>query len=193
MKKLPLVLSLLGLANSAWAADSIDVQFKGTLTNPTCTAAFTGSNGTDLHFPTIKASDFSSLSNGALVPGAPVPGYIKFSACGGGVSAVTIKFVGNSVSGYGFQGKSTYFRTAAGGDSKLGLVLFKNNTDTSEENAIYMGEVSAQRFELTSLVKEGDDYKYNVFGRIALSNSSKEMNNSLGELTASGVINIGYE
>ncbi|WHZ39913.1 hypothetical protein QNM34_18085 [Rahnella bonaserana] len=38
MKKLALVLFLAGLANSAWAADSIDVQFKGTLTNPTCTA-----------------------------------------------------------------------------------------------------------------------------------------------------------
>lgn len=56
-----------------------------------------------------------------------------------------------------------------------------------------MGDVPAQRFELTSLVKEGNDYKYNVFGRIALSNSSKNMDNSLGDLTASGVINIGYE
>ncbi|MBU9850679.1 fimbrial protein [Rahnella aceris] len=193
MKKLTLVLSLVGLINIAWAADSIDVQFKGTLTNPTCTATFTGSTGTDLHFPTIKASDFSSLSNGALVPGSAIPGYIKFSTCGGGVSAVTIKFVGTSVSGYGFQGKSTYFRTAGGEDSRLGLVLFKTSTDTSVENAIYMGDVPAQRFELTSLVKEGNDYKYNVFGRIALSNSSKNMDNSLGDLTASGVINIGYE
>lgn len=109
MKKIPLVLLMLSAANTASAADAIDVQFKGTLTNPTCTATFTGSNGTDLHFPTIKASDFSSLSNGALVPGAPVPGYIKFAACGGGVSAVTIKFVGNSVSGYGFQGNQRIF------------------------------------------------------------------------------------
>ncbi|MBU9855229.1 fimbrial protein [Rahnella bonaserana] len=191
MKKLALVLFLAGLANSAWAADSIDVQFKGTLTNPTCTATFTGSTGTDLHFPTMKASVFNSLQQGAIVPGDTVPGYIKFTSCGGGVTAVNIQFVGKSVSGYGFQGKAMYF-TQGAATSQLGMVLFKSSSDTSEDNAIPVSSATtAIRYPLASMVKEGSDYKYNVFGRLVLAKPANPV--VTGDLTASGVINISYE
>lgn len=193
MQKIPLVLLMLSAANTVSAADAIDVQFKGTLTNPTCTASFTGTTGTDLHFPTLKASDFSSLHDGDVVSSTAVPGYLKFTACGAGVAGVTIQFVGSAVAESGFQGKASYF--IASGltvSSRLGLALFKTSTDTSAANAIDL-KGPAERFALTSLVKEGNDYKYNVFGRIVVASADYALFNSLGNLTASGVINIGYE
>ena len=193
MKKKLAILILLSATNVHAATDTIDVQFKGTLINPTCTASFTGTSGTEIQFGTIRASDFASKADGAVISQTAEPASINFTGCGGGVANVTLQFIGGDTSGYGFSGKSTYFKSGSD-NSRLGMALFKNATANTVAEAIDMASsVPSKIIPLSSLEKSGSNYAYNVYARIVVSKANNDINKSIGNLTATGQVVVGYQ
>ncbi|EGT0643368.1 fimbrial protein [Citrobacter braakii] len=190
---------------SALAADAtVDLTFKGTLTQPTCSAAFTGmAGGTDIAFGNINASDIVGKADNTVITAAPVKDVsIQLTGCGGGITRVSLDFVGTALSGYGFNGAAASFVDPLNANalSGLGFAIFKDQTTTSNLEAISMKAGELEYFELANLTKTGETYKLPLYAKMvvtknALLNTSAAVNtNSAGkDLSASAYVNIAYE
>ncbi|POT57191.1 hypothetical protein C3432_17710 [Citrobacter amalonaticus] len=189
---------------SALAADAtVNLTFKGTLTAPTCTASFVGSNGTDIAFGSLNASDIVGKAQGTIIPAAPVKNVsLKFSGCNS-ITNIKVNFVGASTSGAGFIRKAVNFLDANDRESGLGFALFKNTASTSETDAVYVSADKAGEptvLPLASLTKTGNDYTWPLYAKMVVARGglmadSVAVNaNSAGkDLQAKAFVNIAYE
>ncbi|WP_369462353.1 fimbrial protein [Citrobacter braakii] len=200
MKKL-ISAMLLCAPLSALAADAtVDLTFKGTLTQPTCTASFVGTNGTDIAFGAINASDIMGKEEGSIIAAAGTKDVaLQFTGCAGGTTNLNISFAGTDVSGYGFLGKAPSFLDSASVKSGLGFALFKDKAKTAADDAIDFRS-EANSVALSSLAKTGETYKWPLYAKMVvtknslLKDSAAVNANSAGkDLTAKAFVNIAYE
>ncbi|WP_369462357.1 fimbrial protein [Citrobacter braakii] len=203
MKKL-ISAMLLCAPLSALAADAtVDLTFKGTLTSPTCTTSFTGSDGVNIAFGSLNASDIVGKVQGTIIPAAPVKNVsLKFSGCNS-ISNIKVNFVGASTSGAGFIRKAVNFLDTSKRESGLGFALFKNTASTSIDDAVYVSadkEGEPNVLTLATLTKTGNDYTWPLYAKMVvtlnslLKDSAAVNTNSAGkDLSATAYANIVYE
>ncbi|HGY1813789.1 TPA: fimbrial protein [Citrobacter braakii] len=187
---------------SALAADAtVDLTFKGTLTKPTCTASFVGTNGKDIAFGAINASDIMGKAEGIIIAAAGTKDVaLQFTGCAGGTTNLNISFEGTDVSGYGFSGHAPSFLDSASVKSGLGFALFKDKAKTAVDEAIEFKSSTVDTVALSSLAKTGETYKWPLYAKMVvtknslLKDSAAVNANSAGkDLTAKAFVNIAYE
>lgn len=195
---------------SAMAADAtVDLTFKGTLLQPTCSSSFVGTDGTDIAFGNINASDFVTMTS--MTAGNPLADgstigtaknvFLQFTGCGGGVSQFNIEFGGPEITGYGvYSDKAPLLRIKDSPTVRtgLGFALFRNSTTTSVDDAI---KFRSGKFSLaiTDLTKDGETYKLPLYARIIMEqrsnlDTSAEINRLAGsDLIASAWVKVDYQ
>lgn len=185
---------------SALAADAtVDLKFTGTLLQPTCTASFIGSNGTDIAFGNVNASDIVGKSDDTVITAVPAKNvFLQLDNCGGGVTKIDVSFGGPAISGYGFNGKAPTFLNS-GNASGLGFALFTDVAKTATADALSFKDV-ASTYPLSTLTKNGNTYKLPLFAKMVVArdtlikDSSAINSNSAGkDLSASAYVNISYQ
>lgn len=185
------------LANDA----TINLTFSGTITAPTCKASFVGTNGKDIAFGSINASDIMGKKNNTIIGAAPVKdASLKFTDCGGGVTRLLLSFNGTDISTVGFSGKApSFLDTQNNGKSGLGFALFTDKSKTAVGDAIgFKSEV--QTISLSNVPKSGNTYTWPVYAKMVvvsdtlLANDASINSNSAGkDLIANAFVNISYE
>lgn len=195
---------------SALAADSsVDLKFTGTLLQPTCVASFVGTNGADINFGEINASDYVTVSGDTVTPavdgalvGTKKDVFVQFSNCSG-ISKFLINFSTTDGGTNGpFSNKLAIFRVADGSNlhSGLGLALFTNKDATAPADAIqFLNSPTNKTYLIDDLVSDKGVYKLPLFARIAVANrtyvdTKSEIHGVAGhDLSATASVNIEYQ
>lgn len=190
----------------ALASDAtVNLTFKGTLTQPTCTASFLGTNGTDIAFGNIDASDIANKTNDTVIAAAPIQDVaINLANCGGGVTKLIVGFGGSAVSGYSFKNKAPVFTDPSAGNaaSGIGFALFTSKDKSAIGDAISFDGTTTTTLNIADLPKTGDNYKWPLFAKMVVANSAKlipgtqekYLENIAGkDLIANAYVNITYE
>ena len=199
MKKIAISLLAL-LAFNSYAADTVEVEFKGTLINPTCTASFVGNNGSNIEFPSVQASTFASKVNGEMVSSSAIPASIQFSNCSSTLNNIKMTFLGSNTSWKGYAYRSTYLGLAgraSGSSSRLAVALFRTASATAETDAIVLdttgGDSNVIKVNKSALTGSGSVLSFPLYARLVLGNNERYISDSVGQLSGGGTITFAYE
>lgn len=186
---------------SAMAADAtVDLKFTGNLLQPTCSASFVGTSGTDIAFGAINASDIYNKTGDVIISAAPVKDvFLQLDNCGGGVTQMSIAFGGTAVSGYQFYGKAATLSNPKGDSSGVGFALFRDKSKTALADAIPMKDEKVA-YNISQFTKTGNTYKLPLYAKMVvvrdafLTNLTEINNRAAGQdLTANAYVNIEYQ